>query len=376
MRLVPTPRRRGKGRGGCRRANAGAMNVFGKDRGSRHGLRSRRGIGGIRALAVSPSTCRGPRPRGPLRPPVPVQPRRRGPGHGQRMAGRKLAHHREERPGVAQQVAPDQPGGHGGLVEPVIDAGRGEHRLHGAGEDEAMRGFGVVEGPGADGVAGAEQGTGAAVPHREGVIAEQVVRAVLAPARPGPFNQVRVVEARAFGVRHPERVAECAAVVEAGVRGDREAVPPVDAKAAPGPALPGGGGPSGDGGPPAAEGDGRLRPRRGVRPVIGEGRQHGVQPVRGRSVRGAGPAPVDPADSVHPSSTGSFRSGRTGKPRFVPARCGRSFTASSAGQARRDRFRQQAAPHRPDAAAGGGFHVCARKNPLTRIGPLAGGSGR
>ena len=156
-----------------------------------------------------------PRPRGPLRPPVPVQPRRRGPGHRQRVAGRKLAHHREERPGVAQRVAPDQPGGHGGFVEPVIDAGRGEHRLHGAGEDEAMRGFGVVEGPGADGVAGAEQGTGATIPHREGVIAEQMVRAVPAPARPGPCNQVRVVEAGAFGVRHPERVAECAAVVEA-----------------------------------------------------------------------------------------------------------------------------------------------------------------
>ena len=115
-----------------------------------------------------------------------------------------------------------------------------------------MRGFGVVEGPGADGVAGAEQGTGATVPHREGVIAEQVVRAVTAPARPGPCNQVRIVKARAFGVRHAERVAECAAVVEAGVRGDREAGPPVDAKAGPGPALPGDGGPSGDGGPPAA----------------------------------------------------------------------------------------------------------------------------
>ena len=265
------------------------------------------------------------RPRGPLRPPVPVQPRRRGPGHGQRMAGRKLAHHREERPGVAQQVAPDQPGGHGGLVEPVIDAGRGEHRLHGAGEDEAMRGFGVVEGPGADGVPSAEQGTGAAVPHREGVIAEQVVWAVPAPARPGPRDQVRVVEAGAFGVRHPERVAECAAVVEAGVRGDREAGPPVDAKAGPEPALPGGGGPSGVGGPPAAEGDGRLRPRRSVRPVIGEGRQHGVQPFCGRSVRGDSPACVDPADSVHPPSTGSFRSGRAGKPAFVPARCGRDL---------------------------------------------------
>ena len=133
-------------------------------------------------------------------------------------------------------------------------------------------------------VPGAEERALPRVPHGEGVVAEQVVRAVPPPAPPGPHDEVPVGEAATGRGRHAERAAERIAVVEPGVRGHREAG--LDAQRRIGalvrwPA-------------PATEDDGAVRPLGGVRSVAGERRQDG-----GHALRLARRFPKEPADRVH-----------------------------------------------------------------------------
>ena len=228
---------------------------------------------------------RGPRRRRPLGMPVPLDSRPEaarsilGPPRldGERMARRQLAHRGEERAGAAAQRLGGQMGSHHPFVQRIGNVRRGQHRFHGAGEDEAPRRQRVIERPGADVVPGAEQRALLGVPYGEGVVAEQVVRAVPAPAHEGPEDQLRIGEAGALGKGNAERIAERVAVVETGIRGHHEAGAVVNGERVRGAA--------GQVGrrawrTPAPEADPAFRPRRTFRSAVGERGQHGVQRLR------------------------------------------------------------------------------------------------
>ena len=208
---------------------------------------------------------------------------------GERMAGRRLAHLLEERTGGRVPPAGTrQKGRHDGLVQRAGDVRHGEDGFHGAGEDEAARRKGVVEGPGAGVVPGAEERALPRIPHGEGVIADQVVRTLPAPAPPGPEDEAALGEGGTLGVGNAERAAQRVAVVEAGVRGYRDARVAVEAGGAPR-AVPVRGRRR-----PAAEADGSLRPLRAGLPVVGQRGQHGGQPVRGARI-----VQVESAERIH-----------------------------------------------------------------------------
>ena len=220
---------------------------------------------------------------------------------GEAMAGRQLAHLLEERAGGRVPAGARQVRRHGGLVQRAGDPRHGEDGFDGAGEDEPPRGRAIVERPHAGVVAGAEQRALPRIPHREGVVAEQVVRAVPAPARPGPEDEAAVGEGGTLRVGNAERAAQRVAVVEAGVRGHRDARAAFEAGRAPGAGF------VRSRRVPAAEADGAFRPPRAGLAVVGQCGQHGVQPVRGaRFVQ------MESADRLHPQHPCRGRRKRSG----------------------------------------------------------------
>ena len=200
-----------------------------------------------------------------------------------------------------------QAGGDHGLVELAGDAGRREHGVEVAGEDDAVRGQGVVEGPGPDVVAGAEQRPGLRVPHREGVVAEQMVGAAPAPALVGAQDERAVGRARPPRVRHVEGVAQGRAIVETGACGNGEAGAPVDERHLPlrRPVRPRVA--------PPPESDGAVPPRlAGVAGAARQGRQQGVEARRpGRRARQDAADHECPLPTVRPCRSG----GTAGRPR-------------------------------------------------------------
>ena len=226
----------------------------------RRGLRQRRLLGMPVPLASCPEGGRSF--SGPLR------------LDRERMPRRQLAHRFEERAGVGAEHLAGQIGGHRRLVERIGDARCGEHRFHGTGEDDPLPLQGIVERPDADVVPGAEQHPLAHVPHGEGIVAEQMRRTRPAPAQIGAQDQGAVTDGDAFGVGNAEDVAERIAVVEPGIRGQDEAGVMREMQ-------PGGGSVFFRLCGPDREADGALRPRRRVGTVIGKGRGHGIEPLRG-----------------------------------------------------------------------------------------------
>ena len=112
--------------------------------------------------------------------------------------------------------------GDGLLVQILGNARRGQHGVDVAREDDAVRRQAVVEGPGPDVVARAEQGPALRVPDREGIVAEQAARAVRAPAPVRPEDEVSIRQERAFGAGDVEGPAQRFTIVETRAGGQRQ----------------------------------------------------------------------------------------------------------------------------------------------------------
>lgn len=297
LRRLGQPGERGRGRSarspqrpGGEHRNAGgvepAAQMHAHGVGTARAVRHRRGAKrktGFGGFAVVNEAKRGH----PLRlPPAPHAP---AAGFRREQVARRQAPHRAVERAFAEwpEVGMGKPCGGRVLVEVRRHAGGREHRVHVAGEHDAVCGGGIVERPGADVVPNKKQPAALGVPRGESVIAVQVLRALRAPPAPSLQNQRRVRQRAVVFAGNAQRGAQVVAPVNAGA-GDH---PIALASRAAGRAVR-------RLGPAPAEASGFRRPHRGgVCPAPRQGGQHGIE----RRCVEIPAQRLDSADHVHHS---------------------------------------------------------------------------